>query len=110
MSEPFNYGTDAKHRILDEAREVREQDEANAKAFTEKLDAFTKMVVRHDLTYAYSDDHRYWQAGRASAQRIEEARKQLPWAIARAIWNAEVDRKIATDAREQFYWPEEQPK
>ncbi len=69
---------------------------------------FAEMVKRHDLTYQYADGRPYWR-GVESIDRIRVARKDLPWPVARSIWNAEVDRKIAAHSREQFYWPEKEP-
>lgn len=70
---------------------------------------FAKLVAAHDLTYAFSDDHRCWVAGRASADRIMELRKTIPWAVARRIWNANCDRKLVPDEAPRWYWPEKEP-
>lgn len=66
--------------------------------------AFKAMVEKHDLTYAYSDDHRYWVAGEASMKAIREAAAKLPRNVVVETWNAVVDKKIVAGAREQFYW------
>lgn len=34
---------------------------------------FWNMCSKHDYSYSYSDDHRYWKAGVAEADAIKEA-------------------------------------
>lgn len=67
-------------------------------------DQFMDLVRRHDITYMYSDDHRAYLAGQASMDAIQAAAKDLDPALVATIWNAEVDRKIAVDYREEWYW------
>lgn len=70
------------------------------------LKEFEEMVNRHDLTYSYSDDHRYWSAGVAQEKAIIEAAKQFPIEDVKRIWNAMVDKKLIEEARKPFYWKE----
>ena len=65
---------------------------------------FARLVRQHDLTFAFTDDHRVWLAGQDTLQAIMTMRDKLDPEVANAIWNAEVDRKIASEARERFYW------
>ena len=66
---------------------------------------FTRLVRQHDLTFAFSDDHRVWLAGQDSLTKIMMMRGKLDEDVANAIWNAEVDRKLTSEeARERFYW------
>ena len=69
-----------------------------------KLDEFKRLVAQHDLTYEYSDDSRYYNAGRQSYSKIRALADQLPEEETKRIWNAMVDRKLVPNAREQFYW------
>lgn len=41
------------------------------------LEQFEEMLQWHDWYYEYSDDHRMWRKGNASAQSIAMAKKQL---------------------------------
>lgn len=68
------------------------------------LEKFAKMCRDHDLTYQYSDDHRYRVRGTESFDAIKRASALLPAEDVRRIWNAEVDRKIVEGQREPFYW------
>jgi hypothetical protein len=68
------------------------------------IEEFKTLVCRHDLTYEYSDDGSVWRRGREQRAKIEAAAKNFPREEVVKIWNAEVDRKLIPDAREQFYW------
>lgn len=68
------------------------------------LEDFERACQHHDLTYSYSDDHRYWTAGCASHDRIRKAAEQFPREDVERIWNAVVDTKLVPEARSQFYW------
>ena len=68
------------------------------------LEDFERACVRHDLTYSYSDDGRWWRAGCASEDAIRKAAKKFPREDVERIWNAVVDTKLVPEAREQFYW------
>ena len=72
--------------------------------YKEKLTAFTKLVLAHDLTYEYSDDHRAYSNGLYSYAAICKAARDLKKADANKIWNAVVDQKVVEKARDQFYW------
>ena len=65
---------------------------------------FDELVRTHDLTYMYSDDHRYWKAGTESMKKITEMSSKLPREFVVKTWNKYVDQKLAEHAREQFYW------
>lgn len=68
------------------------------------LEDFERACQRHDLTYSYSDDGRWWRAGLESERKIQEAAKKFPREDVERIWNAVVDTKLVPEAREQFYW------
>lgn len=68
------------------------------------LEDFERACNGHDLTYSYSDDHRWWRAGFDSHRRIERAAKQFPREDVERIWNAMVDRRVVEGVRAQFYW------
>lgn len=91
--------------VIDDKKFVSEpfDNECDACHFIALAQQFNEMVAKHDLTYQYSDDHRWWKAGQASITRIREAMQQLPDELTHAIWNTHVDRKLA-DGKEQFYW------
>lgn len=44
---------------------------------TEEMRAYKEALRRHDWTYQYSDDYRYWAAGQASWDRITSMAKRL---------------------------------
>lgn len=46
-------------------------------ADTEEMRAYKEALRRHDWTYQYSDDHRYWAAGQASWDHIQAMAKRL---------------------------------
>lgn len=73
------------------------------------LEDFEQACGRHDLTYAYSDDGRWYDAGRRSEDRIRKAAEKFDRAEVERIWNAAVDAKMLEGHREQFYWRWPQP-
>jgi len=40
------------------------------------LKEYQSILANHDWFYNYSDDHRVWQAGRASSERIRAIAKE----------------------------------
>ena len=74
------------------------------------LEAFKKLVDRHDLTYSYSDDGNAWRRGDASMKAIRDMKlaliKEDPANEEKCIkiWNDAVDKKIAASSREDWYW------
>jgi len=84
------------------------QEEMHDDDLAQKLDQFSRMVSSHDLTYQYSDDHRYYSAGSNSYNQIrqlaEELRELGAYDQAVTIWNTNVDQKLVPNARKQFYW------
>jgi hypothetical protein len=70
------------------------------------IETFTAMVKSHDLTYMYSDDPRWYRAGRESLNAIESAAKELDRATAVRIWNENVERRMANPGPSQFHWNE----
>jgi len=71
--------------------------------YERKCEEFRKRCKSHDLTYAFSDDHRKWRAGETSWASINELSKWLAPDDCSRIWNEIVDTKISPDGREQFY-------
>jgi hypothetical protein len=69
-----------------------------------KLEQFTELVNRHDLTFVYSDDYSVWARGEASLKKIRALGAELPEVEAAAIWNSMVDRNLIPSARVQYYW------
>jgi hypothetical protein len=78
----------------------------------DSLEAFDKLVGSHDLTYSYSDDHRYWTRGEESIRKIramqERLVKQDPENKKKCaeIWNKWVDKKINAKYASDWYWEE----
>jgi len=74
------------------------------------LEAFTKLVARHDLTYAYSDDGNAWRRGSDSIKAILAMKNALikedPTNEEKLvkIWNENVDKCVMPDYRSQWYW------
>lgn len=73
------------------------------KTHEEHLQEFDDMCRCHDLTYAFSDDHRYWVAGEASIAKIREASKNILPDEASEIWNKWVDKAVSKEFAHQFY-------
>jgi len=65
---------------------------------------FRELCIKHDLTYAYSDDPRWWRKGVLTHDAIKAAAKSLPHDVVVRIWNEVVDEKILPGSREMFYW------
>ena len=65
---------------------------------------FKEMCRKHDLTYSYSDDFRYFTAGSRSYQKIMEAAEELGHDLAARIWNEVVDEKLIEEIRKDWYW------
>jgi hypothetical protein len=70
------------------------------------LKEFEDRVKSHDLTHAYSDDHRAWQHGDFDLREIKKMAEELPRADVIRVWNAMVDSKLMENARSSFYWKE----
>lgn len=68
------------------------------------LEEFEQACIRHDLTYGYSDDSRWYRAGLASETEIVAAADKFEPADVERIWNKVVDSKLVEGARESFYW------
>ena len=66
-------------------------------------DKFRELVLNHDLTYSYSDDHSKWRAGEAQLKEIRELAGTLDMVECRKIWNEIANQKIAYQP-EDFYW------
>ena len=47
------------------------------KNFFTKLQKFEWYLKHHDWYYEFSDDHRYWRSGNASANKIKQLREEL---------------------------------
>lgn len=71
--------------------------------YERKKERFRELCKAHDLTYAFSDDHRKWVAGEASWKMINEFSKSILPDEAAEIWNEIVDTKISEDGVNQFY-------
>ena len=67
---------------------------------------FRELCMMHDLTYQYSDDPRYWQAGECERKAIVEYAKKLPRSTAVRIWNEVVETKVNSTVHKQFFWNE----
>ena len=78
-------------------------DLATLEEYSAKLEKFRRLCIRHDLTYAYSDDHRYWVAGQKSWAEINEFSKEILPDDAATIWNEIVDMKLTDGAKSGFY-------
>lgn len=65
---------------------------------------FRKLCKNHDLTYEYSDDHRYWTKGNQTLAEVQAKAKELDREVAVRIWNEVVDQKIVEGRRDQWYW------
>ena len=62
--------------------------------YDERLREFKRLVDNHDLTYSFSDDHRYWVRGQESWAAINEAAKGLDPTDCCNVWNEKVTREL----------------
>ena len=65
---------------------------------------FRQMCVSHDLTYAYSDDHRYWVAGERTLKAIKAFAETMDDEVVKRIWDEVVDTKLKAGHCEEWYW------
>ena len=65
---------------------------------------FLRLCREHDLTYSYSDDYRYYEAGERQYRRLRKFAERLDNHRVAEIWNAVVDEKLQPRLREDFYW------
>jgi len=54
-------------------------------------------ISKHDFSYEYSDDHRWWKAGTESLGIIKELSKGIDPKVIKSIWNSEVSKKFKGD-------------
>lgn len=66
--------------------------------------AFAKAVVRHDITFEYSDDGRVWKKGRAELDHIKELAKAISPERAASIWNMHMDNTFDAEEAPRWYW------
>ena len=62
------------------------------------------LIDAHDLTFSYSDDHRYWASGQASLDRVHRIVREdhtLPWFLWK-LWNIKVNHGITPDHQSQW--------
>ena len=66
---------------------------------------YERLVVAHDLTFVYSDDHSVYLRGRKERDDIQSIEEDNPslWRDFKIIWNSQVDKKIAPDFRKDWY-------
>lgn len=69
-----------------------------------KVEKFRELVEKHDLTYNYSDDHRAYSNGERQYKEIMELSKEIPIEEAKAIWNANVEKKMRKEVWSEFKW------
>lgn len=50
-------------------------------------------ISKHDFSYEYSDDHRWWKAGVSSLENIQKLSKGIEPKIIKEIWNTELKKK-----------------
>ena len=70
---------------------------------------FQDLVENHDVTYAYSDDHRAYQKGHLEWVAIKKAAADLeaqsvPREVIAKVWNDVMDRTFRPGYAENFYW------
>jgi len=61
---------------------------------SDRVSLLRTLLERHDLTYDYSDDHRYWVAGQASWSKIQEVAETIPRKYFNIEWNRVVRKKF----------------
>ena len=72
------------------------------------IETFRKLVVAHDLTYHFSDDHRSYVTGEKQYVAIKELAKKLPPGVAAEIWNESVRKKLNPNSWNMFAWKEDE--
>ena len=65
---------------------------------------FLRLCREHDLTYSYSDDYRYYEAGERQYRRIRKFAERLDNHRVAEIWNAVADEKLQPRLCKDFYW------
>lgn len=104
---PYGQPTKWKHMVELDNGEVVERDAVKfqeSNPIERRWERFEAMVCLHDLTYDYSDDHRVWQAGRASMQAIgNEAWSLGDPTRAAEVWNTHVRQKLRGSDWERWY-------
>lgn len=70
-----------------------------------KIEQLRKMIDAHDLTFQSSDDTWYYKRGQQQYVDIHKyvVTHHISHKEFAAIWNANVDKKIATDWRNDYY-------
>lgn len=71
--------------------------------YKQKLEHFRDLVMKHDLFYSYSDDHRVWLRGQDSWAAINEASVHILPDDAAEIWNEMIDKNVREDYRSHYY-------
>jgi hypothetical protein len=69
---------------------------------TPKEEEFLRLCREHDLTFEFSDDHRYWKAGSSERQVIIAMAKANPDIRAKEIWDHVSSTKIRCNEAEEF--------
>ena len=65
---------------------------------------FLRLCREHDLTYSYSDDYRYYEAGERQYRRLRKFAERLDKQRVAELWNTVVDEKLQPRLRRDFYW------
>jgi len=66
---------------------------------------FTQLVVQHDITFNYSDDHNAWRKGQQERNVIDSYAKAVGMDVATKIWNDHINTVFnSEDTRKQFSW------
>ena len=62
------------------------------------------LIDAHDLTFSYSDDHRYWASGQASLNRIHRLVREQPWLTWHfyRMWNIKVSGSVTPAVENQW--------
>jgi hypothetical protein len=67
------------------------------------LKEFEELVANHDMSYAYSDDHRCYTNGHLQYRNIMREAEKLPHEDVVRIWNAQVEKNFTERAWTTFY-------
>lgn len=71
---------------------------------SKKQTKLESLIAQHDLTYTYTDDRAAYRRGADEYDEIIKLSEQLDETEVNKIWNHWVDKKIAKQFRNDWYW------
>jgi hypothetical protein len=66
-----------------------------------RVELLTRLIDVHDLTFEFSDDHRYWVSGQKSLSLIRRVAITVPRHRYVSAWNDKIHREL-----KEWAWPQ----